>query len=79
LQRYELSDGTIKSERGTYKDGKDKDGNDVKILVVEGAYSYVDPKGNTQWVTYIADEKGFRPKVGTGEGGIKPGQTVPLS
>jgi hypothetical protein len=39
--RYELSDGQIRSEEGRYKDGEDIDGNPVKILVVQGAYSFV--------------------------------------
>jgi len=41
--RYELSDGQIRSEEGKYKDGVDIDGNPVKILVVQGAYSHVGP------------------------------------
>ena len=41
LFRYELSDGQIRSEEGAYKDSTDEDGNAVKVLVVQGAYSYV--------------------------------------
>lgn len=41
--RYELSDGQIRSEEGAYKDGVDVDGNPVKILVVQGAYTWVAP------------------------------------
>jgi hypothetical protein len=40
---YELSDGQIRSEEGAYKDGLDVDGNAVKILVVQGAYSWNAP------------------------------------
>jgi hypothetical protein len=39
--RYELSDGQIRSEEGAYKDSVDVDGNPVKVLVVQGAYSWV--------------------------------------
>ena len=38
-----MSDGQIRSEEGKYKDGEDIDGNPVKILVVQGAYSHVGP------------------------------------
>jgi Insect cuticle protein len=41
--RYELSDGQIRSEEGRYKDGVDAEGNPVKILVVQGAFSWVAP------------------------------------
>lgn len=41
--RYELSDGQIRSEEGRYKDGEDAEGNPVKILVVQGAFSWVAP------------------------------------
>lgn len=39
--RYELSDGQIRSEEGAYKDSVDAQGNPVKVLVVQGAYSWV--------------------------------------
>jgi Insect cuticle protein len=31
--------------------------------VVQGEYSYMDPKGNTIIVTYTADENGYKPKL----------------
>lgn len=43
FSRYELSDGQIRSEAGAYKDGEDADGNPAKVLVVQGAYSFVAP------------------------------------
>jgi Insect cuticle protein len=96
--RYELSDGQIRSEEGKYKDGTDVDGNPVKILVVQGAYSYSSPgehlelrkfqrfltifffstDGETHWVNYQSDENGYRPKVGKGVGGIKPGEDASI-
>lgn len=39
--RYELSDGQIRSEEGAYKDSVDSQGNPVKILVVQGSYSFI--------------------------------------
>ena len=78
--RYELSDGQIRSEVGTYKDSKDADGNDVKVLFVQGSYSFVGPDGQTYWVNYTADENGYHPKVGTGPtGGIQAGQDAPIN
>ncbi|XP_062534467.1 endocuticle structural glycoprotein ABD-5-like [Armigeres subalbatus] len=77
---YELSDGQIRSEVGTYKDSKDADGNDVKVLFVQGSYTFVGPDGQTYWVNYTADENGYHPKVGTGPtGGIQPGQDAPIN
>lgn len=38
-----MSDGQIRSEEGAYKDGVDQNGNPIKILVVQGAYSHVAP------------------------------------
>ncbi|XP_055545369.1 endocuticle structural glycoprotein ABD-5-like [Wyeomyia smithii] len=76
---YELSDGQIRSEVGTYRDSKDAEGKDVKVLFVQGSYSFVAPDGKTYWVNYTADENGYHPKVGTGPtGGIQPGQDAPI-
>ncbi|XP_070509139.1 larval cuticle protein 65Ag1-like [Chironomus tepperi] len=75
---YELSDGQIRSEEGKYKDGVDIDGNPVKILVVQGAYSHVGPDGETYWVNYQSDENGYKPKTGKGVGGIKPGEDASI-
>uniref|UniRef100_A0A182W0U8 Uncharacterized protein n=1 Tax=Anopheles minimus TaxID=112268 RepID=A0A182W0U8_9DIPT len=77
---YELSDGQIRSEVGTYRDVKDAEGKDVKALFVQGSYSFVGPDGQTYWVNYTADENGYHPKVGTGPtGGIQPGQEAPVT
>ncbi|XP_052889793.1 larval cuticle protein 65Ag1-like [Anopheles moucheti] len=77
---YELSDGQIRSEVGTYRDVKDAEGKDVKALFVQGSYSFVGPDGQTYWVNYTADENGYHPKVGTGPtGGIQPGQETPVT
>lgn len=75
---YELSDGQIRSEEGRYKDGVDAEGNPVKILVVQGAFSWVAPDGETYWTNYQADDQGYRPKTGKGVGGIKPGEDASI-
>ncbi|XP_058059767.1 endocuticle structural glycoprotein ABD-5-like [Anopheles bellator] len=77
---YELSDGQIRSEVGTYRMVKDAEGKEVPTLFVQGAYSFVTPDGQTHWVNYTADENGYHPKVGTGPtGGIQPGQDAPVA
>ena len=78
--RFELSDGTIRSEAGAVKEIVNEAGETVKFIIVSGSYSFVAPDGQTHWVNYTADENGYHPIVGTGggigfpEGGIKPGQ-----
>lgn len=80
FRSYELSDGQIRSEVGTYRDVKDAEGKDVKALFVQGSYSFVGPDGQTYWVNYTADENGYHPKVGTGPtGGIQAGQDAPVA
>ncbi|XP_055695803.1 endocuticle structural glycoprotein SgAbd-5-like [Lutzomyia longipalpis] len=67
---YELSDGQIRSETGALKDVGEE-----RVIIVQGAYTFVGPDGQIYWVNYTADENGFHPVIGTGpEGGIKPGQ-----
>ena len=77
FNRYELSDGTIRSEAGKIKEITNEAGEIVKIVAVTGAYTFVAPDGQIHWVNYTADENGYHPIVGTGpEGGVKPGQEV---
>lgn len=74
--RYELDNGQIFSEVGALKEvaPAEGDGEKVPVIVVSGQYSFVGQDGITYWVNYTADENGYHPVVGTGEGGIKPGQ-----
>lgn len=53
---YELDDGQSRTEKGTFKDGKDVDGNDIKILTVTGQYSFIAPSGEKFITYYVADE-----------------------
>lgn len=40
------------------------DGREVHVAnSVSGSYSYTDPKGEFIYVTYVADENGFRPTI----------------
>lgn len=41
--RYELADGTIRTEEGSYKEIRDLDGDLMRVPVVLSAWSYVDP------------------------------------
>ncbi|XP_065084187.1 endocuticle structural glycoprotein SgAbd-5-like [Ochlerotatus camptorhynchus] len=63
---YALSDDQTRDEVGTLKDGKDDEGNNVRFFVVQGSYSFVGDDGQTYWVHYTADERGYHPRVGTG-------------
>jgi hypothetical protein len=53
---YELDDGQSRTEKGTFKDGTDANGNEIKILQVSGSYSFVAPSGEKFVTYYIADE-----------------------
>lgn len=53
---YELSDGQSRQEKGSFRDGKDANGSDIKVLSVTGSYSFQTPDGATFQVTYTADE-----------------------
>ncbi|XP_053680020.1 endocuticle structural glycoprotein SgAbd-5-like [Anopheles nili] len=63
----ELSDDQRRKEEGTIRYGKDDEGNDVQFVAVQGRYSYVGDDGRTYWVEYVADENGYRSRMGTGD------------
>lgn len=56
IHSYELSDGQSRQEKGSFRDGKDANGSDIKVLSVTGSYSFVSPDGVTFQVYYTADE-----------------------
>ncbi|XP_035893055.1 endocuticle structural glycoprotein SgAbd-5-like [Anopheles stephensi] len=64
---YELSDEQRRKEEGTLRYSKDEEGKDVQFVAVQGRYSYVGDDGRTYWVEYIADENGYRARMGTGD------------
>uniref|UniRef100_A0A182PI47 Uncharacterized protein n=1 Tax=Anopheles epiroticus TaxID=199890 RepID=A0A182PI47_9DIPT len=64
---YELSDEQRRQEEGTIRYSKDEEGKDVQFVAVQGRYSYVGDDGRTYWVEYIADENGYRTRMGTGD------------
>ena len=55
---FETSDGVKAEARGLLKNV----GSENESLAVQGAYSYVDDKGETVNVKYVADENGFQPQ-----------------
>ncbi|KAG5679975.1 hypothetical protein PVAND_009510 [Polypedilum vanderplanki] len=57
---YELSDGQEREETGVYKDGKDVNGVDIKVLTVTGHFSFIAPSGEKFTTFYVADENGYR-------------------
>ncbi|XP_053659169.1 endocuticle structural glycoprotein SgAbd-5-like [Anopheles marshallii] len=64
---FELSDEQRRKEEGTLRYSKDDEGKDVQFVAVQGRYSYVGDDGRTYWVEYIADENGYRARMGTGD------------
>uniref|UniRef100_A0A182JW34 Uncharacterized protein n=1 Tax=Anopheles christyi TaxID=43041 RepID=A0A182JW34_9DIPT len=64
---FELSDEQRRKEEGTIRYSKDEEGKDVQFVAVQGRYSYVGDDGRTYWVEYIADENGYRTRMGTGD------------
>ncbi|XP_071440070.1 uncharacterized protein [Hetaerina americana] len=63
--KYVTGDGIVLAEVGRLKstaDGKDA------VLVKEGSYSYTSPEGQVVKLSYVADERGFRPVAG----GVEP-------
>uniref|UniRef100_A0A182Q3L1 Uncharacterized protein n=1 Tax=Anopheles farauti TaxID=69004 RepID=A0A182Q3L1_9DIPT len=64
---YELSDEQRRKEEGTIRYSKDEEGKDVQFVAVQGRYSYVGDDGRTYWVEYVADENGYRTRMGTGD------------
>lgn len=59
-----MDDGTVVGEKRSLEPAS----NGKQATVAKGGYSYVAPDGQTYWVTYGADENGFRPKSGMGLG-----------
>ncbi|XP_052890418.1 endocuticle structural glycoprotein SgAbd-5-like [Anopheles moucheti] len=64
---FELSDEQRRKEEGTIRYSKDDEGKDVQFVAVQGRYSYVGDDGRTYWVEYVADENGYRARMGTGD------------
>uniref|UniRef100_A0A182J2D9 Uncharacterized protein n=1 Tax=Anopheles atroparvus TaxID=41427 RepID=A0A182J2D9_ANOAO len=64
---YELSDEQRRKEEGTIRFSKDEEGKDVQFVAVQGRYSFVSDDGRTYWVEYVADENGYRTRMGTGD------------
>ena len=54
---YQSADGGAQSSYGVLKPNPDGKGH---FLAVSGSYSYTAPDGTPVWVSYEADDKGFR-------------------
>ncbi|XP_026729270.1 larval cuticle protein 1-like [Trichoplusia ni] len=59
---FETSDGTNREETGVVKEVFDEDNKPHSVVVVRGSYRYINPEGQEEVITYIADEKGFHPE-----------------
>ena len=65
-RRYELSDGTSRSEQGVLQNA----GTENEFLLVTGTFQWTAPDGQVTQVSYTADENGYHPKVTLGGGGL---------
>ncbi|XP_049866007.1 larval cuticle protein 1-like isoform X1 [Pectinophora gossypiella] len=56
---FETDNGINRQENGEVKEALDEENKPHNVVVVRGSYSYTDPEGNPQTITYVADETGF--------------------
>ncbi|KAJ8732051.1 hypothetical protein PYW08_014781 [Mythimna loreyi] len=56
---YKTSDGSIRQETGVVREARDEENNLKKVVIVNGSYTVVDAEGNSDTVTYSADEAGY--------------------
>ncbi|VVC98207.1 unnamed protein product [Leptidea sinapis] len=56
---YETEDGSSRSETGELKETLDEDNKPHNVVVVRGAFSYVNSDGKIETINYWADETGF--------------------
>ncbi|XP_049866015.1 larval cuticle protein 1-like [Pectinophora gossypiella] len=56
---YETDNGLSRQETGEVKQALDEENKPHDVVVVRGSYSYTDPEGKPQTITYVADETGF--------------------
>lgn len=73
--RFQTSNGITRKETAIWKPTT----HDESVLTVQGEFSFNFPDGSPVFVTFTADENGYRPKVqiGTRTGVVKDGTTVP--
>lgn len=62
LYRFELSNKQTQEETGEVREVPNEDNVPQKVVVVRGSYSYINPEGKTETITYYADESGFHPE-----------------
>lgn len=72
---FQTSNGITRKETAIWKPTT----HDESVLTVQGEFSFNFPDGSPVFVTFTADENGYRPKVqiGTRTGVVKDGTTVP--
>ncbi|KAJ8732732.1 hypothetical protein PYW07_015331 [Mythimna separata] len=56
---YETSDGSTREEAGEVKSVVDEENKPHDVVVVRGSFSYVNPDGVTETISYYADENGY--------------------
>ncbi len=58
FQRYETSDGIIRTEEAVLKNP----GTENETLVITGTITWTTPDGQQYTIEFIADENGFQPR-----------------
>ncbi|RVE45616.1 hypothetical protein evm_009729 [Chilo suppressalis] len=56
---FETEDGVERSENGEVKQAVDEENKPHDVVVVRGSYSYTNPDGQKESVSYYADETGY--------------------
>ncbi|CAH0407751.1 unnamed protein product [Chilo suppressalis] len=56
---FETDNGIIRNENGEVKQALDEENKPHDVVVVRGSYTYTNPEGKQETITYFADETGF--------------------
>ncbi|CAH0749702.1 unnamed protein product [Diatraea saccharalis] len=56
---FETEDGINRNENGEVKSVVDEENKPHEVVVVRGSYSYTNPEGKQESISYYADETGY--------------------
>ncbi|XP_022816542.1 larval cuticle protein 16/17-like [Spodoptera litura] len=60
VSKFETEDGIQRTEEGVLKEAFDEENNPHKFIAINGVISYVNPDGEVETISYVADENGYR-------------------